>query len=167
MASTILNGQAEKLHPWTDAQGRTLQASFISFDGTKVTIKWDGQVVPIPLASLSPESQNLAKQLGAKMSVSPPTLDKNKLHSWTDIQGRTLEARFVQTFCGYSNNRMERPNGSSTDEQFVSSVASPCQSTCFRRYHNSQPSTFDSRCPHPQNQKLRRLNLPWLPRTWP
>ena len=50
LSSTILKGQAEKLHPWTDAQGRTLQASFISFDGTKVTIKWDGQVVPIPLA---------------------------------------------------------------------------------------------------------------------
>jgi len=100
LSSTILKGQAEKLHPWTDAQGRTLQASFISFDGTKVTIKWDGQVVPIPLASLSPESQNLAKQLGAKMSVSSPTLDKNKLHSWTDVQGRTLEARFVRLFAG-------------------------------------------------------------------
>ena len=104
LSSIILKGQAEKLHPWTDAQGRTLQASFISFDGTKVTIKWDGQVVPIPLADLSPESQNLAKQLGAKMSVSSPTLDKNKLHSWTDVQGRTLESKICKTFCGYSNN---------------------------------------------------------------
>ena len=63
-----VSAQSEILHPWTDSQGRTLQASFISLDSEKVTIKWNGQVVPIPLVSLSPESQNLAKQLASQMN---------------------------------------------------------------------------------------------------
>ena len=45
------------LHPWTDLQGRTLEASFIKSDGVTVTINWNGKVVPIPLATLSGESQ--------------------------------------------------------------------------------------------------------------
>ncbi len=98
-----LQSQSEALHPWTDSQGRTLQASFVSLDGDKVKIKWNGQVVPIPLASLSPESQNLAKQLAAKMSSTPipsEKLGQNGLHAWTDVQGRTLQARFVRLFAG-------------------------------------------------------------------
>ena len=60
-------GQDEKLYPWTDLQGRTLQASFISFDNVAqtVTIKWNGNVFPLPLNTLSVPSQQLAKQLGA------------------------------------------------------------------------------------------------------
>ena len=94
--------QNETLHPWTDSQGRTLQASFISLDSEKVTIKWNGQLVPIPLASLSPDSQNLAKQLASQMSAAKPAVspNKNQLHSWTDVKGRTLQARFVQLFAG-------------------------------------------------------------------
>ena len=96
------SAQNETLHPWTDSQGRTLQASFISLDSEKVTIKWNGQVVPIPLVSLSPESQNLAKQLASKMNSGSTAGSpaKNQLHSWTDVQGRTLQARFVSLFAG-------------------------------------------------------------------
>ncbi len=98
-----LSAQNDTLYPWTDSQGRTLQASFISMDAEKVTIRWNGQIVPIPLASLSVESQSLAKQLAAKMSAAT-TIEgasgSNNLHSWTDIQGRTLQARFVRLFAG-------------------------------------------------------------------
>ncbi|MBO26574.1 MAG: hypothetical protein CMI33_08290, partial [Opitutales bacterium] len=55
-----LFARAQTLHPWTDLQGRTLQATFVKSDGTTVTINWNGQVVPIPLATLSPASQELA-----------------------------------------------------------------------------------------------------------
>lgn len=101
-AALSVLAQNETLHPWTDSQGRTLQASFISLDSEKVTIKWNGQLVPIPLASLSPDSQNLAKQLASQMSAAKPAVspNKNKLHSWTDVKGRTLQARFVQLFAG-------------------------------------------------------------------
>jgi hypothetical protein len=53
---------AQDIHPWTDLQGRTLQASFIKSDGVTVTINWNGKVVPIPLSSLSVESKALAKK---------------------------------------------------------------------------------------------------------
>ena len=99
----LLQAQSDQLHPWTDSQGRTLQASFISLDSEKVTIKWNGQVVPIPLASLSPDSQILAKKLASQMKgASSPfdTVAPNQLHPWTDVQGRTLQARFVKLFAG-------------------------------------------------------------------
>lgn len=98
---TIL-GMAQALHPWTDLQGRTLEASFIKSDGVTVTINWNGKVVPIPLATLSPESQALAKKLSAP-SVSANPFDTIKapanakqVHPWTDLQGRTLKAVFIK-----------------------------------------------------------------------
>ena len=103
LSVTCLKAQNETLHPWTDSQGRTLQASFISLDAEKVTIKWNGQIIPIPLISLSPESQNLAKQLSQKMSTAPDSKgasNPSQLHSWTDVQGRTLQARFIRLFAG-------------------------------------------------------------------
>ena len=103
LSVTCLKAQNETLHPWTDSQGRTLQASFISLDAEKVTIKWNGQIIPIPLISLSQESQNLAKQLSQKMSTAPDSKgasNPSQLHSWTDVQGRTLQARFIRLFAG-------------------------------------------------------------------
>jgi hypothetical protein len=113
-------GQDETLHPWTDTQGRTLQASFISFDAAAqtVTIKWNGQVFPLPLNTLAPQSQELAKQLGAPppavpaVSSSPfddivdevisampeDTLGPEALdidHDWTSSDGKTLSAKFI------------------------------------------------------------------------
>ena len=90
------------LHPWTDLQGRTLEASFIKSDGVTVTINWNGKVVPIPLATLSGESQALATQLSTPSKsanpfdtiATPPSA--KKLHSWTDLQGRTLKAIFIK-----------------------------------------------------------------------
>ena len=93
-----------ELHPWTDLQGRTLQASFIKSDGVTVTINWNGSVVPIPLSTLSAESQALAKRLSAPSAstkssnpfdtIAPPSA--LTLHPWTDLQGRTLQAAFVK-----------------------------------------------------------------------
>ena len=113
-------GQNETLHPWTDTQGRTLQASFISFDASAqtVTIKWNGQVFPLPLNTLAPQSQELAKQLGAPPPVAPAvssspfdeildevvaempvdTLGPEALdieHDWTSVDGRPLSAKFI------------------------------------------------------------------------
>ena len=113
-------GQDEILHPWTDIQGRTLQASFISFDADAqtVTIKWNGQVFPLPLNSLAPQSQELAKKLGAPPpavpaissspfdeildevvaempvdALGPEALDIE--HDWTSADGRPLSAKFI------------------------------------------------------------------------
>ena len=82
----------DALHSWTDLQGRTLQASFVKADATTVTIKWNGKVVSIPLATLSPASQALARRLS--QAAAPPTVG---MHSWTDTQGRTLQAVFLKS----------------------------------------------------------------------
>ena len=115
-------GQDETLYPWTDTQGRTLQASFISFDAAAqtVTIKMsNGVVYPAPLSSLSAESQALAKQLAAPKPASvsqttsspfdevvdeviaampadalgPEALDID--HDWSSADGRPLSAKFI------------------------------------------------------------------------
>ncbi len=113
--------QDETLHPWTDIQGRTLQASFISLDeaAQTVTIKWNGQVFPLPLNTLASESQALAKKLGAPTSAAisssssspfdeildevisempmdalgPEALDIE--HDWTSADGKSLSAKFL------------------------------------------------------------------------
>ena len=81
------------MHSWTDNQGRTLQASFVKSVGTIVTFKWNGQDVPIPLATLSPESQALAQKLAQAKDAAPSSTG---MHSWTDTQGRTLQAIFIK-----------------------------------------------------------------------
>jgi hypothetical protein len=83
------------LHAWTDVQGRTLQAYFVKSDGVIVTIKWNGQTVPIPLVSLSPASQALAQKL-TKAKTTPSVPNPGQMHPWTDIQGRTLQATFIK-----------------------------------------------------------------------
>ena len=124
-----LQSQSDDLHPWTDSQGRTLQASFVSLDGDKVKIKWNGQVVPIPLASLSPESQNLAKQLAAKMSSTPPQT-RTKLPSRLDGCARRICRHDLFHFCRNRNDRVEWTDGSPANEQLISPI-SGFQSTCF------------------------------------
>jgi len=115
--TSFIFGQDATLHPWTDIQGRTLQASFISLDqeAQTVTIKWNGQVFPLPLNTLAPQSQALAKQLGAPApAVSPSsasspfdaivaaiptdTLGPEALdieHDWTSADGRPMQAKFI------------------------------------------------------------------------
>ena len=97
----VLFALQETLHPWTDLQGRTLQASFIKSDGVTLTINWNGRVIPIPLATLSPASQSLAKKLSLPATGSNPfdsitPSNSEKLYPWTDMQGRTLEGVFIK-----------------------------------------------------------------------
>ena len=116
-----LVGQDETLHPWTDIKGRTLQASFISYDAAAqtVTIKWNGQIFPLPLNTLAPQSQDLAKQLGAPSPVAPSPGSSSPFdeildevvaempmdalgpealdveHDWSSADGRSLLAKFI------------------------------------------------------------------------
>ena len=70
--------EPSQLHSWTDVQGRTLQARlFVFFAGT-VTIEWNGQMVPLPMSSLSAESQSLANRLAS--AGSPRLLNLKLLH---------------------------------------------------------------------------------------
>ncbi len=111
----LSQGQDETLHPWTDTQGRTLTASFVSSDGKTVTIKYNGTVFPLPLNTLSPQSQDLARKLSAPAepksapapaspfdqilaaipedTLGPEALDLE--HDWSSADGRALKAKFI------------------------------------------------------------------------
>ena len=111
---------APALHPWTDLQGRTLQAKFVKADATTVTIDWQGQVIPLPLATLAPASQALAKKLSGSSPTAPtsstpsapvpaappkpkrptPTVVTGEValeaeHNWEATTGTVIKAKFV------------------------------------------------------------------------
>ena len=94
LVPAVFGQDADKLHPWTDLKGRTLQAKFIKADGASVTIDWNGKRFDLPLNTLSPESKALAAKLGggSPFGSSPAS----GIHPWTDLKGRTLQARFLK-----------------------------------------------------------------------
>ena len=53
----------ETLKSWTNTAGTTIQAEFVRLDGGTLVIRKDGKPFSIPLASLSPASQEQAKEL--------------------------------------------------------------------------------------------------------
>lgn len=56
----------EKVHQWTNVEGKTLEAEFAGTEGTNVLLKLaDGSTIPYDYHKLSPESQELAKKLHA------------------------------------------------------------------------------------------------------
>jgi serine/threonine protein kinase len=69
---------------WIDTQGRSLQAKFIRIEGASVMVDIAGKATPIALASLSPASQQIARELAATQNL-PAASDS----SW-------LEGRWVQ-----------------------------------------------------------------------
>ena len=109
------------LHPWTDVQGRTLQARFVKLFAGTVTIEWNGQMVPLPMTSLSPQSQALANQLASANKPKPkpvsprpkpaPTPPQPKVaaqptvvtedvaldeeHNWQATNGSLIKAKFI------------------------------------------------------------------------
>ena len=79
------------LYPWTDLNGRTLQARFIQLDQKNLTIDVNGQPFEIPINTLSPESKALATMLQAQQKPA------KKFYDWTDTSGRTIQASFVSS----------------------------------------------------------------------
>ena len=96
LASALCGQDAGKLHPWTDLKGRTLQAKFIKADATTVTIDWNGQRFDLPLNTLNPESRSLALKLGGGSPFGSSPSPTSGIHPWTDLKGRTLQARFLK-----------------------------------------------------------------------
>jgi len=55
---------ASQIQEWTNIEGKTLKASFVSVDSSDVTLrKEDGAEIKYPLNKLSPASQQLAQKL--------------------------------------------------------------------------------------------------------
>lgn len=56
----------QKVHTWTNSEGKSLEAEFAGTEGTNVLLKLaDGSTIPYDYHKLSPESQELAKKLHA------------------------------------------------------------------------------------------------------
>ena len=91
-----LSGQdAGELHPWTDLNGRTLQAKFIQGNDSSVTIEWNGQRFDLPINTLSDESKALAKKFIENSPASPRTAVDSQ--QWKDTAGRTIQAKFIKS----------------------------------------------------------------------
>ena len=87
--------ETNELHPWTDLNGRTLQAKFIKGDNASVTIEWNGQRFDLPMATLSDQSKALAKKFIQKSSGSPKS--DSEAQQWKDTSGRTIQAKFIKS----------------------------------------------------------------------
>jgi len=61
-------------HEWTNTQGKTINAEFVSATNEAVTISMQGKVFVVKLADLSPQSRALA----AKLSVQKSTVQENE-----------------------------------------------------------------------------------------
>ncbi len=58
--------ERQKYHDWTNTAGKVIEARFVRLVDESVTLVMrDGKSYEVPLASLSPESRDLAKRLGA------------------------------------------------------------------------------------------------------
>ena len=92
--SFICHGQdSNAIHPFTDVNGRTLQAKFIESSADSVKIEWNGQTFELPLITLDSETQSLVDRLSKSAA---PTDSSKEVQKWTDTQGRTIEAKFVK-----------------------------------------------------------------------
>ena len=57
--------------PWTNTDGKTIQAEFVRLESDSVVIRKDGKEFTLPLAKLSPESRNQAQKLSAHSDPAP------------------------------------------------------------------------------------------------
>ena len=91
---SLFGQETTKLHPWTDLNGRTLQAKFIGATDTTVTIDWNGKRFSLPLNTLDDKTKALVKKLNGQTGEANPVNDK--LIEWKDQSGRSIFAEFVK-----------------------------------------------------------------------
>ena len=93
--SSLSGQESAELHPWTDLNGRTLQAKFIKGNNTSVTIEWNGQRFDLPIDTLSDPSKALAKKFIQESAGSEkPDAD---VQQWKDTSGRSIQAKFIKS----------------------------------------------------------------------
>lgn len=89
---------------WTDKSGRQVEAEFVRVHQGRVILKDAlGQVLPVPLDSLSEADQAYVREQTGGKPAEPekPAPDESKItvkplmRNWTDEQGKTVRAAFV------------------------------------------------------------------------
>ena len=81
------------LHPFTDINGRTLQAKLIEAGTESVKVEWNGQIFDLPLDTLDLTTRNLIRRLSRPVAIPKSS---GEVHDWTDTQGRNIQAKFVK-----------------------------------------------------------------------
>ena len=83
---------------WTDKTGRTIRARLVKVVGDNLTIELEGPLYDLPLAQLSPETQELAKTLiiPTKEPAPEPVVGKDGPQEWKDVNGKAIRARFIK-----------------------------------------------------------------------
>ena len=81
------------LHPFTDINGRTLQAKLIEAGAESVKVEWNGQTFDLPLDTLDLTTRNLIRRLSRPVAIPKSS---GKVYDWTDTQGRNIQAKFVK-----------------------------------------------------------------------
>ena len=67
----LLVGETQE---WTNAQGKTIKAEFVSATNESVTISMQGKTFVVKLADLSPQSRALAAKLRVPKSTVQPLM---------------------------------------------------------------------------------------------
>lgn len=81
-AFSILLAACVHARTWTDTQGRTLEADYVSATATEVTLRRpDGRTLPLSLALLSPADREFVAQLPAAAAATKPGRDFNELNA--------------------------------------------------------------------------------------
>ena len=93
--TSLIGKESAELHPWTDLNGRTLQAKFIKGNNVSVTIEWNGQRFDLPMDTLSDQSKALAEKFMQK-SAGSEKVDSD-FQQWKDTSGRTIQAKFIKS----------------------------------------------------------------------
>jgi hypothetical protein len=79
---------------WTDTTGRTIRGKLVKAVADNLTIELEGSLYGLPLAQLSPETQELAKKLATptKEPAAEPVVGKDEPQEWKDVNGKAIRA---------------------------------------------------------------------------
>ena len=132
LGASSASGQTE-IHEWTNKDGRTIRAKFISGNAETVTIFTNGRNFTVKLSDLKPESQALARKLSTP--VDPKV--SNPSPSFASTKGPLPTIRIAEADWGGASLRdIGKVLNSSAKRRIVwiqlsSTVHSRARSYCF------------------------------------
>jgi hypothetical protein len=96
-------GAVAAARPWTNRQGKTIEAEFVRLEGDQVVLLVDGKEARVGLDTLSDADQAYVKLFGGTSTPTPavspvapiateePLPDLSKIRKWTDRTGRAVQ----------------------------------------------------------------------------
>ena len=131
-----------KSYIWTDINGQKIEADFVGANENTLTISMEGQVLDLPLDSLSAFSKALAIKLrkDSKTSQADPVhtqTESKPLYDWKDLQGRVIKAEFISA----NNSAVKILFNGQTVELSFSFLSQESKNLARQLAHQSEPLT--------------------------